>query len=123
MRSILFAYDEKSLRDFLFIMLEEEGCQVFTASSVEKANKLIRKNDFDLILTDIRMGRSSGVDVLGLALNALPDTPVVIMRTYASAETAVTVINKAAETLNLSFRSMKYGIKKHKLRGNSKNDE
>lgn len=33
------------------------------------------------------------------------------------------IINKAAETLNLSFRSMRYRIEKHKLRGKSKNDE
>lgn len=96
MSSILVADDEKSLRDFLVIMLEEEGYQVVTASSVEKATKLIRENDFDLILTDIRMGRSSGIDVLDAARNALPDTPVVMMTAYASAETAVTAMKKGA---------------------------
>ncbi|MBC8286151.1 MAG: sigma-54-dependent Fis family transcriptional regulator [Nitrospinae bacterium] len=96
MSSILVADDEKSLRDFLVIMLEEEGYQVVTASSVEKAIKLIRENDFDLILTDIRMGRSSGIDVLDAARNTLPDTPVVMMTAYASAETAVTAMKKGA---------------------------
>ncbi len=96
MSSILVADDEKSLRDFLVIMLEEEGYQVVTASSVEKATKLIRENDFDLILTDIRMGRSSGIDVLDAARNSLPDTPVVMMTAYASAETAVTAMKKGA---------------------------
>ncbi len=96
MSSILVADDEKSLRDFLVIMLEEEGYQVVTASSVEKATKLIRENEFDLILTDIRMGRSSGIDVLDAARNTLPDTPVVMMTAYASAETAVTAMKKGA---------------------------
>ena len=96
MSSILVADDEKSLRDFLVIMLEEEGYQVVTASSVEKATKLISENDFDLILTDIRMGRSSGIDVLDAARNSLPDTPVVMMTAYASAETAVTAMKKGA---------------------------
>jgi len=96
MSSILVADDEKSLRDFLVIMLEEEGYLVVTAPSVEKATKLIRENDFDLILTDIRMGRSSGIDVLDAARNALPDTPVVMMTAYASAETAVTAMKKGA---------------------------
>ena len=96
MSSILVADDEKSLRDFLVIMLEEEGYQVVTASSVEKANKLIRENEFDLILTDIRMGRSSGIEVLDTARNTLPDTPVVMMTAYASAETAVTAMKKGA---------------------------
>ncbi len=96
MSSILVADDEKSLRDFLVIMLEEEGYQVVTASSVEKATRLIRENDFDLILTDIRMGRSSGIDVLDAARSTLPDTPVVMMTAYASAETAVTAMKKGA---------------------------
>ena len=96
MSTILVADDEKSLRDFLVIMLEEEGYQVVTASSVEKATKLIRENDFDLILTDIRMGRSSGIDVLDAARKTLPDTPVVMMTAYASAETAVTAMKKGA---------------------------
>ena len=96
MSSILVADDEKSLQDFLVIMLEEDGYQVVTASSVEKATKLIRENEFDLILTDIRMGRSSGIDVLDAARNALPDTPVVMMTAYASEETAVTAMKKGA---------------------------
>ncbi|PIP72250.1 MAG: Fis family transcriptional regulator [Nitrospinae bacterium CG22_combo_CG10-13_8_21_14_all_47_10] len=96
MSFILVADDEKSLRDFLAIMLEEEGYQVVTASSVEKAIKLINEKNFDLVLTDIRMGRSNGIDVLDAARNSLPDTPVVMMTAYASAETAVTAMKKGA---------------------------
>lgn len=96
MSFILVADDEKSLRDFLAIMLEEEGYQVVTASSVEKAIKLIHEKNFDLVLTDIRMGRSNGIDVLDAARNSLPDTPVVMMTAYASAETAVTAMKKGA---------------------------
>ena len=96
MNSILIVDDEKSLRDFLVIMLEEEGFQVITASGVEKAIKLIRENIFDLILTDIRMGDSNGIDVLDEARNPPPDTPVVMMTAYASAETAVTAMKKGA---------------------------
>ena len=207
MSSILIVDDEKSLQDFLVIMLEEEGYQVVTSPSAEKAIKLIRENIFDLVLTDIRMGRSNGIDVLDAARKVLPDTPVVIMTAYASAETAVTalkvfeqyswpgnvrelenvieravvletekrirktslpdellgqlspdkiqvpeldqsnidlektldqiekkmianalmrsdgIINKAAEKLNLSFRSMRYRIEKHKLKGKPRNKD
>ncbi len=96
MNSILIVDDEKSLRDFLVIMLEEEGYQVVTAANAEKAIKQIRENTFDLILTDIRMGRSNGIDVLDAARKILPDTPVVMMTAYASAETAVTAMKKGA---------------------------
>jgi DNA-binding NtrC family response regulator len=96
MSSILIVDDEKSLRDFLVIMLEEEGYKVTTASGVDKAIKLIRENIFDLILTDIRMGSSNGLDVLDAAQKILPETPVVMMTAYASAETAVTAMKKGA---------------------------
>jgi two-component system response regulator PilR (NtrC family) len=59
MSSILVVNDEKSLRDFLEIMLEEEGYKVFTAYNTYSAVKLIKENIFDLILTDIRMGSMS----------------------------------------------------------------
>jgi two-component system, NtrC family, response regulator PilR len=96
MSSILVVDDEKSLRDFLAIMLEEEGYKVFTAHSADSAVKLIKENIFDLILTDIRMGKSSGINVLESAQKILPDTPVVMMTAYASAETAVDAMKKGA---------------------------
>ena len=96
MSSILVVDDEKSLRDFLAIMLEEEGYKVFTAHSADSAVKLIKENIFDLVLTDIRMGKSSGINVLESAQKILPDTPVVMMTAYASAETAVDAMKKGA---------------------------
>jgi len=96
MSSILVVDDEKSLRDFLKIMLEEEGYKVFTAHNADSAVKMIKENVFDLILTDIRMGKSNGIDVLESAQKILPDTPVVMMTAYASAETAVDAMKKGA---------------------------
>jgi DNA-binding NtrC family response regulator len=40
-------------------MLDNEGCQVVTASGIVHIIKLIREKDFDLILTDFRLGSSS----------------------------------------------------------------
>lgn len=94
MSSILFADDEESLREFLVIMFEKKDYQVVTASTVEKTTNLILENEFDLILTDIRMGRSNGLDVLDGARNILSDTHVVMKIT--SAETAVTAMKKLA---------------------------
>ncbi len=96
MSSILVVDDEKSLRDFLSIMLEEEGYEVVTAHSGESAVKLIKENIFDLVLTDIRMGKSNGISVLETSQKILPDTPVVMMTAFASAETAVDAMKKGA---------------------------
>lgn len=96
MNSILVVDDEKSLRDFLTIMLENEGYTVETASSGEKAVKLILEKEFDLVLTDFRMKKANGIEVLEAVKEHNPITPVVLMTAYASAETAVEAMKKGA---------------------------
>jgi len=96
MNSILVVDDEKSLRDFLTIMLENEGYTVETASSGEKAVKLILEKDYDLVLTDFRMKKANGIEVLEAVKEHNPITPVVLMTAYASAETAVEAMKKGA---------------------------
>jgi two-component system, NtrC family, response regulator PilR len=96
MNSILVVDDEKSLRDFLTIMLENEGYAVETASSGEKAVKRILEKEFDLVLTDFRMKKANGIEVLEAVKEHNPITPVVLMTAYASAETAVEAMKKGA---------------------------
>ncbi len=89
MNPILDIDDERSLREFLTIMLENEGYEVVSADSGQKAVALIEKNVFDLVITDIRMRQSNGIDVLKVVKQVGPQTRVVMMTAYASAETAV----------------------------------
>ena len=70
-------------------MLENEGYEVVSADSGQKAVALIEKNVFDLVITDIRMRQSNGIDVLKVVKQVGPQTRVVMMTAYASAETAV----------------------------------
>ena len=70
-------------------MLENEGYEVVSADSGQKAVALIEKNVFDLVITDIRMSQSNGIDVLKVVKQVGPQTRVVMMTAYASAETAV----------------------------------
>lgn len=96
MSSILIVDDEKSLREFLTIMLEEKGYEVHSAPDGETAIGLIKERSFDLALTDIRMRRSNGLDVLDAVKKFQPNTPVVMMTAYATAETAVEAMKKGA---------------------------
>jgi two-component system response regulator PilR (NtrC family) len=70
-------------------MFENEGYEVVSADSGQKAVALIEKNVFDLVITDIRMRQSNGIDVLKVVKQVGPQTRVVMMTAYASAETAV----------------------------------
>ncbi len=96
MNPILVIDDEKSLREFLTIMLENEGYGVVSADSGQKAVALIEKNVFDLVITDIRMRQSNDIDVLKAVNQVSPQTPVVMMTAYASAETAVEAVKIGA---------------------------
>jgi two-component system response regulator PilR (NtrC family) len=96
MNLILVVDDEKSLREFLTIMLENEGYEVVSADSGQKAVALIEENVFDLVITDIRMRQSNDIDVLKAVNQVSPQTPVVMMTAYASAETAVEAVKIGA---------------------------
>ncbi|MFQ5483198.1 MAG: sigma-54-dependent transcriptional regulator, partial [Nitrospinaceae bacterium] len=94
--SILVVDNEKSMCDFLSIMLTKEGYSVETARNGVEAVKRLREANFDAILTDIKMPRSNGLDVLEVVNRERPNIPVIMMTAFASAETAVEAMKKGA---------------------------
>ncbi len=96
MSTVLVVDNEKSMCDFLSIMLEKEGYKVEVARNGDSASSMIRKTEFDVVITDIQMPRSNGLHVLDAVNQSSPNTPVVMMTAYASAETAVEAMKKGA---------------------------
>lgn len=93
--TLLIADDEKATRDGLRSALEEEF-EVYTASNVAEAMNVLKAEPVDLLLTDLRMGGDSGMDLLDQAM-ALPQPPVAIMMTaYGSVDTAVEAMRRGA---------------------------
>ena len=86
---ILVADDEQSMREFLDIMLKREGYKVTLASHGEEVSKLIDKDIFDLVLLDIRMPKIDGIAVLKKIKATSPETIVIMITAYASADTAI----------------------------------
>ncbi|HOV86873.1 MAG TPA: sigma-54 dependent transcriptional regulator [Syntrophobacteraceae bacterium] len=93
---ILVVDDERSMREFLEIMLRKDGYWVQTAANGKEALDLIRKNFFDLVITDIRMEPVGGLEVLKRCKRVSPQTVVIIISAYASTETAVAAMNEGA---------------------------
>ena len=96
MHSILVVDDEMSMREFLDILLTKEGYQVSLASSGEEANQVLEQKNFDLVITDIRMKDITGIDVLKKAKGISPETMVVMISAFATAETAVEAMKEGA---------------------------
>jgi len=93
---ILVADDEKSMREFLDIMLKKEGYKVTLASNGEEVMKLIEKDIFDLALVDIRMPRQDGISALKRIKSISPETVVIVITAYASADTAIKAMKEGA---------------------------
>lgn len=87
--TILVVDDEGAIRYSVTKTLERVGYQVITASSGEEALQVLAEQNFDVVLTDIRMPGISGVDLLERIKDQSPDAVVILMTGYASLGTAV----------------------------------
>jgi two-component system response regulator PilR (NtrC family) len=93
---ILVVDDEKSMREFLEIMLTREGYGVTLAENGEKACGALEREEFDLVITDIRMKGIDGIGVLKMAKSRNPDTMVVLISAFATPGTAVEAMKEGA---------------------------
>ena len=95
-QKILVVDDEKSLRDFLRIMLRKEGYEVVVAENGQEAVRLFHQKVFDLVLTDIKMPGMDGLDVLKAVKEISQDVVVLMITAFASTETAVEAMKQGA---------------------------
>ena len=93
---ILVVDDELSMRELLEIMLAGEGYKVACAETGRQAVSMIKKEDFDLLLCDIRLGDITGLDVLRASKKRNQNTVVIMISAYATTETAVEAMNEGA---------------------------
>ncbi|MFW6147395.1 MAG: sigma-54-dependent transcriptional regulator [Thermodesulfobacteriota bacterium] len=96
MSSILVVDDELSMREFLDILLAKEGYTVSCAGSGEEACSILGRETFDLVITDIRMADIDGLGVLRKVKEMHPETLVILISAYATAETAVEAMKEGA---------------------------
>ena len=93
---ILVVDDELSMREVLDYMLNKEGYQVTCPENGLNAVALLKKQPFDLLLCDIKLGDISGLDVLRASKKANQDTVVILISAYVSTENAVEAMNEGA---------------------------
>ena len=93
---ILVVDDEKSMRDLLSITLEKEGYDVLKAAGGEPAIEALHRESVDAVITDLRMPKVDGLQVLRVAKEVSPDTAVIVITAVASTETAVEAMKLGA---------------------------
>ncbi|RJQ38595.1 MAG: sigma-54-dependent Fis family transcriptional regulator [Nitrospiraceae bacterium] len=93
---ILIVDDEPDICRALEFLLKGEDYAVSSATSGEAAIEKLKAEGFDAVLTDMKMGRLDGMQVLEKIKELSPDTPVIIMTAFASVESAVEAMKKGA---------------------------
>ncbi len=96
MSKILVVDDEQSMRDFLAIMLKKEGHEVVTAENGASALKAVQSEIFDLVISDVKMSGMDGIDVLKTTKEISPETVVIMITAFATAETAIEAMKLGA---------------------------
>jgi len=94
--SILIVDDEKDICMALNILLSKEGYAVKEAYNGEQALEIIKKENFDIVMTDIKMDKMDGFEVLKEAQKLSPETSVVMMTAFASVGSAVEAMRSGA---------------------------
>ena len=93
---ILIVDDDKNLLSVLKTILAEENHDISTSSDGQTAIDLFRKTKFDLVITDLMMPGTNGLEVLREVRKIDPDILVILITGFASLETAVQAIREGA---------------------------
>src|SRR5512144_2249378 len=96
MSSVLVVDDEQSMREFLEILLQKPGHEVFTASDVKGALARAAQTPLDLVITDLRLGQESGIEILRQVKASSPATEVVMVTAFATTENAIQAMKLGA---------------------------
>ena len=129
MQKILIVEDEKSISNILENILSEEiqGSEITIAENGLDAYKLIEKNDFDLIISDIKMPKLSGNELLTQSLSIKPESVFLMISGHADIDTAVNCLKNGAYDfiskpidINRLITSVKNALEKKDLQ-NAKN--
>ncbi|MEJ5330170.1 MAG: sigma-54 dependent transcriptional regulator [Desulfobaccales bacterium] len=93
---ILVVDDEQIARENLEYVLAKEGYEVVAVESGERALEELEGGEFDLVLTDLRLHRVDGMQVLKRTKELSPDTEVIVITGYATVASAVAAMQQGA---------------------------
>jgi NtrC-family two-component system response regulator AlgB len=93
---VLIIDDEKNIRATLSLCLEQMGCAVTAVSTPEAALAALRQQPYDLAFLDLRLGESSGLDVIPKLITVDAGLQVIDITAYATIDTAVDAIKHGA---------------------------
>ena len=94
---ILLADDEQPIRRAIAAMLTNLGYEVEVAESGTEAWERFQRSDFDLVLTDIRMGGMDGLELVGRVRTIKPEVPTILVTAFGTVDQAVEAMRRGAD--------------------------
>ena len=94
--SILIVDDERAIRESIQIVLDDEGYITDTSSDGKEALSKIKENNYEVVITDIKMPNMDGMELMKEATKISPETFFIIMTAYASVKTAISAVREGA---------------------------
>jgi len=96
MASILVCDDQRSICEMLDISLRKDGHRVETVSAGEAAKKKLSSANYEVLVTDIKMPHTDGIEVLRFARQVSPETSVILITAVEDYEAAVQAVKGGA---------------------------
>ncbi|MGB2844787.1 MAG: sigma-54 dependent transcriptional regulator [Candidatus Aminicenantaceae bacterium] len=93
---MLIIDDEKSILDLLSVVFRKEGYKVETSLSAPKALEMIKNQDFDIVLSDIKLPQVSGMEILKRVKEKNPDMPFIMITAFGTIKQAVEALKAGA---------------------------
>ena len=95
-KRVLIIDDEENIRYMLQLILEDEGYEVELANDGAEGIEKIRSNHFDFVISDIKMPKMSGLEVLTSVIESSPNIPVIIISAFGTVDTAIEAMKQGA---------------------------
>jgi PAS domain S-box-containing protein len=95
--TILIIDDELAIRDSLTSFFEDEGYTVFSAENGKKGLAIFFNNEIDIVLTDLKMPKKDGLEVMKAIHNDSPDTPMIVVSGAGEKEDIINALRMGAK--------------------------
>jgi two-component system response regulator HydG len=116
MAEILIIDDHDSMREGLELLLRRRGHRTRSAESGARGLELLDQEPVDLVITDLKMARMDGIEVLRRVKEATPDIEVMVITAHGTIEKVVEAMKLgAADFITKPFSSEEFGVKVDRL--------
>ena len=116
MAQVLIIDDHDSMREGLELLLRRRGHRTLSAESGKNGLDLLGEHGADLVITDLKMARMDGLEVLRQVKEKAPETEVLVITAYGTVEKAVDAMKLgAADFITKPFSSEEFAVKVDRL--------